>query len=330
MSATLSGPSTGNQYQVLTYTVSQSALSSDITTYSDNNAGGIFEPRQLLWSGTNQNQTFNYIPNKTGSITLTITDSSGNTVSGSPLFLTVSLQPATSVQFSGPSPSSDGYIAATVGVATGNFTVTPNGLFTGVVFLSDGNQSGTFNPSSLTFSNSSTPQTFTYTPAVASVINISLILPSGFSPVEQIGVNPMPAAATTATLSWTPPLASGPNGTGPTWLQIVQAGRQVPTPFTISLNGAYEGVITLSDGSTGTFWPSNKLIYPNESNSPQQFWYTPPISLISGSVTISISASPSLTISGNDITVNYVPSTPFTNFAPGVHNPFYSGNPTNS
>jgi hypothetical protein len=79
---------------------------------------------------------------------------------------------ATSIVLTGPTPTDYlGAVAGQVGVATGNFTVTPDDVFTGVVGLSDlsvlngSAAGGTFNPPSLTFNNSSTPQTFTYTPA---------------------------------------------------------------------------------------------------------------------------------------------------------------------
>lgn len=71
-----------------------------------------------------------------------------------------------------PPASNDqiGGVLGKVGVATGNFTVTPNDVYTGVVSFSDlsiadqTTAGGTFTPTSLTFSGTSTPQTFVYTP----------------------------------------------------------------------------------------------------------------------------------------------------------------------
>lgn len=54
------------------------------------------------------------------------------------------------------------------GVASGNFTVTPNGTITATITPSDGGAGGTFTPSSLTFTASSAAQTFTYTPGSVS------------------------------------------------------------------------------------------------------------------------------------------------------------------
>lgn len=80
---------------------------------------------------------------------------------------------ATSFILSGPIPYAPaGAVQLVVGTPSGNFTLTPNAAFTGTVALSDsdigkglfaGGPVGTFSPTSLTFSNSATPQTFTYT-----------------------------------------------------------------------------------------------------------------------------------------------------------------------
>jgi hypothetical protein len=54
-----------------------------------------------------------------------------------------------------------------------NFTVTPAYAYTGTFTLSDAGAGGTFSPSTLTFSTSATPQTFTYRPIVSGPINIT-------------------------------------------------------------------------------------------------------------------------------------------------------------
>lgn len=69
-----------------------------------------------------------------------------------------------------------GPTSGTVGVASSNFTVTPNGALSGndTVSLSDGANGGTFSPTSLSFtSGSSAAQTFTYTPASTGTKSIS-------------------------------------------------------------------------------------------------------------------------------------------------------------
>lgn len=79
---------------------------------------------------------------------------------------------ATSLIISGPAPTAAlGAIQGKTGTPTGNFTITPNDVWSGVIGLSDWslqNQTmagGTFTPSSLSWNGTSTPQTFTYTPA---------------------------------------------------------------------------------------------------------------------------------------------------------------------
>jgi hypothetical protein len=76
-----------------------------------------------------------------------------------------------SVVITGPTPTASlGAVQGQVGVATGNFTITPNTAINCTVSFSDLSITdqtiggGTFTPTSLTFSNSAVPQTFTYTP----------------------------------------------------------------------------------------------------------------------------------------------------------------------
>lgn len=308
---TLSGPTTGTIYVPITYTVSQPASYNGTIIPSDNGSGGIITPERLIWNNTSQTQTFLYVPNKTGSISISITSSVGS-VSGSPISLTVSTNAAKSALFAGPTVAGNSNIAGQVGVASGNFTVTPNGLYTGTVTPWDGGQGGTFTPSTLSFSNSATPQTFTYTPTNTGIITISIRTPGITSPGIFL-IDSLPAAATSAVL------------TGPT---TVKSG-QTTLPFTIILNGSYQGTITLSDSSGGgTFFPSSKIIYTNPSNAPQQFSYTPALYTSQQTKTISISASPSLSISGS-ISVTVSPTTPITSNDIGG-NPFYSPNALNN
>ena len=68
------------------------------------------------------------------------------------------LGPATSYTLTGPT-------ASVTGSASSNFTLTPNGVFTGTITPSDGGGGGTFTPASRTWTASSAAQTFTYTAA---------------------------------------------------------------------------------------------------------------------------------------------------------------------
>jgi hypothetical protein len=313
--AILSGPTSGTLGVPSTFTVSQSMTSTGTVTPSDGLSGstaGIFVPTFLSWNGTSQSQTFTYTPNKTGVISISIT-ASEEAVSGSPISFTVFNQ-TTSVVITGPTPAGNGLIAAKQGTATGNFTVTPNGSLNDTIILRDGRAGGTFTPSSLTFTNSATPQTFTYTPAVTSTIDISFVSLAGIIQYPQrFTIDSGPPVATTLTL------------TGPT---TANAGFGTPVPFTVTPNGTYTGVVTPSDSSTGTFTPA-KLIWLNGSNSPQTFIYQP-ANTESGSKNVSITASPSLTLVGSPIAVTVNAATPIQNFGVGAFNKFYSPNATNS
>jgi hypothetical protein len=88
--------------------------------------------------------------------------------------------------------------SGSVGVPSGNFIVTPSAPYTGVVTPSDSGGGGVFSPSTLTFSNSSVPQTFTYTAASQSNFSISI---TGNPPPD--GYSGSPVAYTT--IPYTPP-----------------------------------------------------------------------------------------------------------------------------
>lgn len=317
MSSTLSGPSSGTIYQPTTkFTVAQSANFTGTVTPSDGQTGsnaGTFTPPFLAWSGTSQSQTFIYTPNKSGSLSISIAASSG-TVSGSPVSLTVVVNSTKSVIITGPAPAGNGLIAATQGIATSNFTVTPNGLLTDTIIPKAGRNGGTFSPSSLAFANSATPQTFTYTPTVIGTFDITFVSLTGITSYpQQFKIDSGPPVATTLTL------------TGPT---TANAGFGTPVPFTVTPNGTYTGVVTPSDGSTGTFTPS-KLVWLNGSNAPQTFIYQPS-NTESGSKSVSISSSPSLTLVGSPIVVTVAAVRPIANFGVGVYNSFYYPNSQNN
>ena len=168
----LSGPSTA------TVTVASSPFTvlppsagvTDTITFSDGGKGGTFSPTSLSFSsGSNLGQTFTYTPAVTGAITLTLTSGASTPVTGSPFALT-SL--AIAYNFSGPP-------GAVVGHPSVAYTLTPTGAVTDSVTFSDGAMGGTFFPSTLTWSSSTSPKTFTYTPAVAGAISLTPISSAG-------------------------------------------------------------------------------------------------------------------------------------------------------
>jgi len=156
--------------------------------------------------------------------TLAITDPSTNattsvTVSGGPL--------ATSYTLTGP--TSD-----TIGFASGNFTVTPNGLYTGTITPSDSGAGGTFSPTSLTFSSSSVAQTFTYTPGVSE--SGSTTISTGASPsltappsiVLLVGAGTS-VPVTNANIYWSP--YNWQLSASSTWMQSSPGGAYLKVAF---------------------------------------------------------------------------------------------------
>ena len=116
----------------------------------------------------------------------------------------VTAYPRTASSYTLTGPSTD-----TISSVSGPYTVTPDGVYTGTITPSDDGAGGTFTPSSLVFANSSSPQTFTYTPASTGTLSISttsspsitdpgnLTLNVGSSPAGQIAV-------TNTDLVWSP------------------------------------------------------------------------------------------------------------------------------
>jgi hypothetical protein len=170
--ATLSGPTSGVVYNNLLYTVSLSAPFSGTITLTSSNNQGILTPLFLYYNNSSAQQSFVFTPTAAGTYSLSISSTSSLIVSGSPISLTVTAQQATSLLLTGPTPTDYvGAVLGNVGGSVGPFTVTPNGLFTGTVNMSDLSVSlgtiagGSFSPSSISFNSSAAPQSFFYTPA---------------------------------------------------------------------------------------------------------------------------------------------------------------------
>lgn len=132
-----------------------------VVTPTDGGAGGSFSPSTYSLSETNPVAEFTYTPATAGPTTLTFTGDNAWTVDKS---ITVVDPPqATSYTITGPS---SGELSA----ASTNFTVTVNGLYTGTISPAS-TGTGTFSPTSLTFTSSgvSEAHTFTYTPTAIGV-----------------------------------------------------------------------------------------------------------------------------------------------------------------
>jgi lysophospholipase L1-like esterase len=134
---------------------------------------------------------------------------------------------ATTYTFIGPSTS-------TLSVASSDFTVTPNGAYTGTITPSDGGAGGTFTPTSLTFSNESTGKTFTYTAASLGAKTISTSSSPALDDPSSIALTvTSPTAGVVAVddanLVWSP---YNWRFNGSTWAQTTPGGAYVKVAFT--------------------------------------------------------------------------------------------------
>jgi hypothetical protein len=82
---------------------------------------------------------------------------------------------ATAYTLTAPSPAS-----GVVNAASGNFTVTSNGTYTGTITVTPSG-GGLSTPVTLTFSNSSAAQTFSITPAAAGVVTLTSVNNGGLT-----------------------------------------------------------------------------------------------------------------------------------------------------
>jgi hypothetical protein len=99
---------------------------------------------------------------------------------------------ATGYTLTPPSPA-----ASAIGVASGNFTVTPSGTYTGTI--TPAAAGGTFTPAALTWAGDAAPKTFTYTPAAGGAHTITCTsAPALADPVGVDYATTIPIAVTNA------------------------------------------------------------------------------------------------------------------------------------
>lgn len=171
---------------------------------------------------------------------------------------------------------------ATVNLPSSNFTITPSTTWTGTITPSDSGAGGTFTPTSLSWSATSNSQTFTYTPASIGVISIS-VAGSPTIPIVGSPISLNVLASTVATL------------TGPS----TAAQGVASSPFSVTPSAPWTGTITPDDGGQGgTFTPSS--LTWSMTNNTQTFTYT---AATSGTISISATGSPSLTVNGSPISL---------------------------
>ncbi len=152
------------------FTVAPNGSFTGTMTLSDGGAGGTFTPTSLTWNNSAASMAFSYTPASVGSITITVTDSSGTlSPSTQTASYTSNVLAVKDYTLTGPS-------TGTVGVASSNFTVT---LGTGTlantlrITPDSGGAGGTFTPAYLDLTNTTRSGAFSYTAASAGTVTIS-------------------------------------------------------------------------------------------------------------------------------------------------------------
>jgi hypothetical protein len=178
--------------------------------------------------------------------TLTITDSSSGATC---TFAVTGVAGATTYTLIGPS-------SGLVGVASGNFTVMPNGLYTGTVTVTPSG-GGLSTPVVLTFSNSYVSQTFTITPTVVGTVTLTPTNSGGLSNPTALSYQVVTATRFTLT---------GPSS----GLAGMTSGK-----FSVTPDAAYTGHITITPSGGGLSTPI-VLTFSN-SGATQTFVITPTV-----------------------------------------------------
>ena len=142
-------------------------ITADTVTPSDGGFGGTFSPTSLVFSSSPFAQAFTYTPSRAGLARITLSSSSSYTIGAAPW----SLGSYVNFTLSGPTN-------VLVGVSS-TYTLTPVSTTSDTITFSDGGAGGTFTPNSLSFGNSSAPQSFTYTPAEAGSPSLALTSADG-------------------------------------------------------------------------------------------------------------------------------------------------------
>jgi hypothetical protein len=175
------GPVSGIIGQALVYTVIPPSNYSGTVIPSASMAGGQFIPQFLAWNNSSLVQTFIFAPEQPGTYIISLFSNPNISLLDTPITVMINPLPAQSAILTGPQLTQAlGAVKVQIGVPSQVFTVTPNGPYTGIITPSDSNltlfslNTGSFSPPSLSFSNSSTPQTFTYTATTMGYKQISI------------------------------------------------------------------------------------------------------------------------------------------------------------
>lgn len=206
------------------------------------------------WSGTAQT---NYVFSTNGAKTLYAwaKDAADNISTAATDTVTVS-PAATTYTFTGPS-------SGNVDSASTNFTVSPDGLFTGNITITPtGPGSAGLSPIVLNFSNSATPETFTINPSVSGSITLTPTNDGGLTDPSDLTYTanaivpgaPTSVAATagnaTATVTFVAPVSNGGTAiTGYTVTSIPAGGTDADAGTT----GLSHSITGLANGTAYTF-----------------------------------------------------------------------------
>ena len=216
-SYTVTGPSNGGIGVASTnFTVTTNGPFTGTITVTPAGAGVDTTPIDLVFDGTSTTKTFTVTPTEAGTVTFTVSNSGSLT---DPTLLpsyTAALL-ATAFTFEGPS-------AGYKGQASGVFTVTPNGAYSGTITVT---RTGTGNTGStvLTFNGSSAPQTFTFTPASTGVVTLTATNSGGLT-------NP---SALTYTVTTPPPAITAITASGAIGSTITITGSNLSSSSRVKI-----------------------------------------------------------------------------------------------
>lgn len=276
---TLTGPNTGTTGVASgNFTVTPTG-GIETGVFTPNVISGVtYSPTTLSWSGANNAQTF------------TVTNAASATISVNGTFSN-SLTPPSSVSYTtSPSVASaftlTGPSTGVVGVASTSFTVTPNGTETGV--FTPGAVAGVvYSPTTLTWTSSTSAQTFTATSSTAGAKSINGTFSNSLTPPSSVTWT---VAAQTVTLS-----------SSTTVLNLTASVTETVTP-----NAPINGTVTLTPGgSAATGLTSQALTFSN-SSTPQTVVFTP---TVVGTLTITETTNTGATIAGSPQTITVTNTT---------------------
>ncbi len=168
--------------------------------------------------------------------------------------------------------------------SAGLFTLAPTATISSdTITFSDGGAGGAFAPTSLTFTSTLTPKTFTYTPAIPGLLTLTL----ASSASNTIGANPW-AIGSYVNFTLTGPTDSGFKG--------------VASSFTLAPASATTDTVTFSDAGAGGVFSPTSLTWAS-SGATQGFTYTPPAA---GTQTITIISADGAPVAGSPFALTSV------------------------